>query len=87
MVVSTAMAPGRRSRRGEDRIQNPLILGPLFWLVADRCDDLRFRRSRSLDGCGHLVLFRRYLVSEKYPSDHGCVCFKWWSFRAVPSAW
>ena len=51
------------------RTPNLLILGPLFRLVADRCDDLRFRRSRSLDDCGHLVLSRRYLVSEKYPSD------------------
>jgi hypothetical protein len=32
MVVSTAMASGRRNRRGEDRTPNPLILGPLLWL-------------------------------------------------------
>jgi hypothetical protein len=52
---------------------NPLILGQLFRLFANRCDDLHFPRSHSLDGCGHLVLFSRYLVSEKYPSDHGGV--------------
>jgi hypothetical protein len=39
---------------------NPLILGPLFRLVADRCGDLGFPRSRMLDVCGRLVLFRRH---------------------------
>jgi hypothetical protein len=42
------------------RTPNPLILGPLFRLVADRCDDLGFSRSRPLDVCGRLVLFRRH---------------------------
>jgi hypothetical protein len=39
---------------------NPLILGPLFRLVADRCDDLGFPRSRMLDVYGRLMLFRRH---------------------------
>jgi hypothetical protein len=37
---------------------NPLILGPLFRLVADRCDDLEFPRSRTFDVCGRFVLSR-----------------------------
>jgi hypothetical protein len=41
---------------------NPLILGLLFRLVADRCDDIGFLRSRMLDVCGRLVLFRPSLV-------------------------
>jgi len=39
---------------------NPLILGLLFRLVANRCDDLGFSRPRTLDVCGRLVLFRRH---------------------------
>lgn len=55
-------------------IPNPLILGRLFRLVTDRCDDLRFPRLHSLDGCGRLVLFGCYLASEEQcPSDHGYV--------------
>jgi hypothetical protein len=42
------------------RTPNPLILGLLFRLVADRCDDLGFSRSRTLDVCGRLVLFRHH---------------------------
>ena len=42
------------------RTPNPLILGPLFRLVADRRDDLEFSRLRTLDVCGRLVLFMRH---------------------------
>lgn len=35
---------------------NPLIMGPLFRLIADRCDDLAFCRCSPLDVCGCLVL-------------------------------
>ena len=38
------------------RTPNPLILGLLFRLVTDRCDDLELRGSRMLDVCGRLVL-------------------------------
>jgi hypothetical protein len=38
----------------------PLILGPLFRLVSDRCGDLEFSRSRTLDVCGRLALFVRH---------------------------
>ena len=38
------------------RTPNPLIPGPLFRLVADRCDDLELPGSRMLDVCGRLVL-------------------------------
>ncbi len=52
------------TRRGQSPVEGaatkPLILGRLFRLVADRCDDLRFYRSRTLDVCGRLVLFRRH---------------------------
>jgi hypothetical protein len=38
----------------------PLILGPLFRLVADRCDDLALSRSRTLVVCGRLALSVRH---------------------------
>jgi hypothetical protein len=38
------------------RTQNPRILGPLYRLVADRCDDLELPGSRMLDVCGRCVL-------------------------------
>jgi hypothetical protein len=73
MVVSmVALAPSRErrrqapltppARRGRSPAEgaatpNPLILGRLFRLVADRCDDLGFLQPRRLDACGRLVLF------------------------------
>jgi hypothetical protein len=36
---------------------NPLILGRLFRLVMDRCDDLGFPWLRTRDICGRLALF------------------------------
>jgi hypothetical protein len=34
----------------------PVILGPLFRLIVDRCDDLGFPDHRTFDVCGRLVL-------------------------------
>jgi hypothetical protein len=73
-VSMVALAPSRRdavkapltpaTRRGrspaEGAAPNPLILGLLFRLIADRCDDLGFPRSRVLDVCGRLALLRRH---------------------------
>jgi len=71
-VTTSSSSDGRTSHGDENRHLNlePADSGQLFRLFADRCDDLRFPRSRSLDGCGRLMLFRRYLVSKKCLSDH-----------------
>jgi hypothetical protein len=50
------------TRRGRSPVEgaatpDPLILGRLFRLVADRCDDLRFLWSHSFDGCGRVVVW------------------------------
>jgi hypothetical protein len=38
------------------RALNPLILGPLFRLVVDRCSDLAFSRSQTFVVCGRFAL-------------------------------
>jgi hypothetical protein len=59
-VVRDQVTEWSRNGRGSSleglATPNPLILGLLFRLVADRCDDLLFSRSRTLDVCGRLVL-------------------------------
>jgi hypothetical protein len=44
---------------------NPLILGPLFRLVADRCGDLAFPAITHVDGCGRLVFVHASLSDRK----------------------
>jgi lysophospholipase L1-like esterase len=59
---SSKLRPPRQTRprrpAGAFSTPEPRILGPLYRLVADRCDDLELPGSRMVDVCGRLVLSR-----------------------------